>query len=66
MARTDLNEDVRRLCERREALQSLQPSCPSCRDVQVQLVEYIFTVPAIWKCRICHQRFEKDLVTETQ
>ncbi|BAV80908.1 hypothetical protein [Vibrio phage RYC] len=32
--------------------------CPSCGTRQVQLVSYINTTPALWKCRKCREQFE--------
>lgn len=47
---------------RRESLGKLMNEqkleCPSCHTRQVQLVDYIDTKPAQWKCRHCKHNFE--------
>ena len=32
--------------------------CPECNTRQVQLIGYIETYPAQWKCRKCKHKFE--------
>ncbi len=37
-------------------------SCPECGTRQVQLIGYINTSPAQWKCRHCKHKFEWEKV----
>lgn len=45
-----------KLSNRRISLSKKVPKCPSCKDEQVQLVEYNVS-PAQWKCRKCKHKF---------
>ena len=49
-------------CTRREDLGKrmnlLKLCCPVCETRQVQLIKYIDTYPAQWKCRHCKHTFE--------
>lgn len=49
--------------KRKVILLANTPTCPECGDLtpdvnQVQLVDYVNTIPAKWKCRVCKHKFE--------
>lgn len=58
----DYWEKVESYCSRREDLgrrmNRLKLECPECNTRQVQLVKYMDTYPAQWKCRHCKHKFE--------
>ncbi len=47
---------------RREILCKHSPCCPKCDTDQVQLIEYIESDVAKWKCRHCRQKFYFELI----
>lgn len=42
---------------RRLHLSTHTPVCPDCDSLQVQLMAYIATTPAQWRCRRCRTHF---------
>lgn len=44
--------------QRRLSLRDHKIACPKCNANQIQLIGYIETYPARWRCRECGHKFE--------
>jgi len=53
----DVMKGALEMADRREMLCKSVPPCVCGEKNQIQLVEW-GKIPAIWRCRICHSKYE--------
>ena len=54
-----LIQNALKSANRREWLCKHVPTCPVCKEKQVQLLRW-FIDPAVWKCRICKYKWSYE------
>ncbi len=61
MSDVTFNDTILRNQRRRIRLCDNVPHCPNCgQSYTLQLIAYIDTVPARWRCRLCRHSFEHE------
>jgi hypothetical protein len=58
---TPVEAAIQATVKRREMLCREAPACPKCGErEQMQLVEWVNTIPAQWRCRTCKHAFTHE------